>query len=90
VPPPPQNAQQQRARANPEYARIKRNLVRWRGQLHGRIPMGRQTVEGLKEKIAQALAERKQVPCYLPRRLIGYCRYADDCAPRRREGVFMN
>ncbi len=76
--PPPQTAQQQRARANPEYARIKRNLVRWRAQLHGRIPMGRQTDEGLKRKIAQALAERKKVPSYLPRRMIAYCRYADD------------
>jgi group II intron reverse transcriptase/maturase len=76
--PPPQSAQQQWRRSNPDYARIKRNLVRWRAQLHGRIPMGRQTVEGLQEKIAQALVERKQIPCYLPRRQLAYCRFADD------------
>ena len=40
----------------PDYARHKRNLVRWRAQLHGRIPMGRQTPEGLRAKIKHALA----------------------------------
>ena len=71
-------AQQQAARANPEYARHKRNLVRWRAQLAGRIPMGRQTLEGLRTKIKEALAARKQIPSVLPRRMISYCRYADD------------
>ncbi len=76
--PPPMTAQQRWARTNPEYATIKRNLVRWRAQLQGRLPMGRQTVEGLKHKIGQALSERKKVPCSLPRRTMAYCRYADD------------
>lgn len=76
--PPPLTARQQWARSNPEYARIKRNLVRWRAQLQGRTPMGRQTVDGLQRKIGQALAERKKVPCSLPRRTLAYCRYADD------------
>lgn len=71
-------AQQQAARANPEYARHKRNLVRWRAQLAGRIPMGGQTPEGLRSKIRAALAARKQIPSVLPRRLISYSRYADD------------
>ncbi len=76
--PPRLSAQQQAARANPEYARHKRNLVRWRAQLAGRIPLGRQTPEGLRDKIKLALAARKQIPSVLPRRLISYCRYADD------------
>jgi RNA-directed DNA polymerase len=76
--PPPLTAQQQQARAHPEYARHKRNLVRWRAQLSGRIPLGRQTPEGLRAKIHAALTARKQVPSVLPRRLISFCRYADD------------
>ncbi len=76
--PPRLTAKQQAARANPEYARHKRNLVRWRAQLAGRIPMGRQTPEGLRAKIKQALAARKLIPSVLPRRLLSYCRYADD------------
>ncbi len=76
--PPPLTKRQQDARINPEYARHKRNLVRWRGQLAGRIPQGRQTPEGLQIKIKAALAARKGVPSVQPRRIISYCRYADD------------
>jgi group II intron reverse transcriptase/maturase len=76
--PPRLSPKEQAARANPEYARHKRNLVRWRAQLSGRIPMGRQTPDGLRAKIKQALHARKQIPSVLPRRLLSYCRYADD------------
>ncbi len=76
--PAPLTKQQQDARINPEYARHKRNLVRWRAQLAGRIPLGRQTPAGLRTKIKAALAARKRVPAVQPRRLISYCRYADD------------
>jgi group II intron reverse transcriptase/maturase len=76
--PPRLTAQQQHTRANREYARHKRNLVRWRAQLHGRLPMGRQTPEGLQAKITHALAARKRIPSVTSRRLISYCRYADD------------
>ena len=76
--PAPLTPKQQYARTNPEYARHKRNLVRWRAQLRGQIPMGRQTPEGLRTKIKHALTPRKQLPSVLPRRLISYCRYADD------------
>src|SRR5262249_39273643 len=75
-----QTTQMQQRRENPEYVRHKRNLVRWRAQLNGRIPMGRQTEAGLKAKIKQALYERSQLPCYLPRKAMYYCRYADDYA----------
>jgi RNA-directed DNA polymerase len=78
--PPPLTARQQNARINPEYARHKRNLVRWRAQLAGRIPLGRQTPEGLRTKIQAALTARKRIPSVFPRRLIAYCRYADDYA----------
>ena len=40
--------------------------------------MGRQTPEGLRRKIKDAVAARKRVPCYRPRQGIYYCRYADD------------
>jgi len=65
-------------RAHPEYARLKRSLTRWRGQLQGRIPMGRQTVDGLRRKIADAEAARQLVPSYAPRQTLSYCRFADD------------
>jgi group II intron reverse transcriptase/maturase len=76
--PPSLTAQQQHARTHPEYARHKRHLVRWRAQLHGRMPMGRQTLEGLRATSKHALAARKRVPSVTPRRLISSCRYADD------------
>src|ERR671915_1291339 len=76
--PPPLTAKEQNARVNPEYARHKRNLVRWRAQLHGRVPIGRQTPEGLRVKIKQALAVRERIPSVRSRRVISYCRYADD------------
>jgi group II intron reverse transcriptase/maturase len=76
--PPPLTRKQQYARTTTEYARHKRNLVRWRAQLAGRIPMGRQTPEGLQTKIKQALAARSQLPSVRPRRMIAFCRYADD------------
>jgi retron-type reverse transcriptase len=76
--PPPLTAKQPQARTNPEYARHKRNLVRWRAQWHGRMPLGRQTPEGLRSKITQTLAARKRVPSVCPRRLLSYGRFADD------------
>ena len=76
--PAPLTSKQQQARMNPEYARHKRNLNRWRAQLNGRIPIGHQTEQGLKGKIKEALAERKRIPCLLPRQARYYCRYADD------------
>ena len=76
--PPRLSRKQQDARATPEYARHKRNLVRWRAQLAGRIPMGRQTPEGLRLKIKQALEARARIPSVRPRRMISFCRYADD------------
>jgi len=76
--PPALTRKQQNARATPEYARHKRNLVRWRAQLAGRIPLGRQTPEGLRLKIKQALEARARIPSVRPRRMISFCRYADD------------
>jgi hypothetical protein len=76
--PPPLTRRQQQARVHPDYARHKRNLARWRAQLAGRIPLGRQTPDGLRWNIRATLAARKRVPSVLPRRMIAYCRYADD------------
>ncbi len=71
------NAPQPPTRENPAYARLKRNLYRWGAQLHGRIPMGRQSLEGLRRKVEEAKARRKYVPGYEPRPAIYCCRYAD-------------
>src|SRR5918912_861190 len=76
--PPPLTARQQNARVNPDYARQKQNLARWRAQLAGRIPLGHQAPEGLRTNIQAALKARKRIPSVLPRRLIAYDRYADD------------
>jgi group II intron reverse transcriptase/maturase len=76
--PPALTRKPQYARTTTEYARHKRNLVRWRAQLAGRIPMGHQTPEGLRAKIKQTLAARSHIPSVHPRRMISYCRYADD------------
>jgi retron-type reverse transcriptase len=76
--PPRLTRKQQDARVSPEYARHKRNLVRWRAQLAGRIPMGRQTPEGLRLKIKQALEARARIPSVRARRMLSFCRYADD------------
>jgi group II intron reverse transcriptase/maturase len=86
--PPPLTAKQQAARAHPAYVRHKRNLGRWRAQLHGRIALGRQTPDGLRAKIKHALKVRQQFPSVLPRRLLSYCRFADDGAPRTHERRF--
>ena len=65
-------------RVHPEYERLNQQIYRWRKQLHGRIPLGRQTIAGLREKIAQAEAARARVPNRTPQRTSTYCRYADD------------
>jgi retron-type reverse transcriptase len=76
--PPRLTAQQQHPRAHREDARHKRNLVRWRAQLHGRLPRGRQPPAGLQAKITHALAARKRLPSVTCRRLISDGRDADD------------
>jgi group II intron reverse transcriptase/maturase len=65
-------------RVQPEYARLNQKVYRLRKQLQGRLPMGRQTIEGLRGKIAQAEAARQRVPSRTPQRTIRFCRYADD------------
>ena len=40
--------------------------------------MGRQTPEGLRVKIKQTTHGQKAVPSVIPRRILSYCRYADD------------
>jgi hypothetical protein len=75
---PIQTKKQQQARLNPEYVRLKSRIYWYRAQLDGRKPMGRQTVEGLKYKLKEEIAQRKQTPCLLPRQAIYYCRFADD------------
>lgn len=75
---PPETPKQQQARMNPEYNRLRSRIYRWRAQLDGRIPLGRQTREGLKGKIEEALKTKKRMRCLLPRQVIYFCRYADD------------
>jgi retron-type reverse transcriptase len=78
VNPPPETPQQRRQRSNPEYNRLKSSIGRWRAQLAGQIPMGRQSPEGLKSKLKEALAIRQKTRSHWPRKAIYYCRYADD------------
>jgi hypothetical protein len=76
--PAPETAQQRQARTNLEYKRHTEHLRRWRAQLAGRRPLGRQTPEGLRAKIQAALIARKRMPSVFPRQRLAYCRYADD------------
>lgn len=78
--PPAETPKQQRMRINPEYDRLRSRIYRWRAQLAGRIPIGRQTPAGLKQKLKDALDQKKQMRCLLPRQAIYFCRYADDYA----------
>ena len=76
--PPLLTKQQPYTRAHPEDVRPQRNLVRGRAQLHGRLPMGRQTPEGVRAKMPQTRIARKQVASVVPRRRISSGRFADD------------
>jgi RNA-directed DNA polymerase len=76
--PPSQTSKQLQARVNPEYTCIQSKLRRWRRQLKRLDHTQRQAATELRNKIKQAIAERRRISCYLPRRVIYYCRYADD------------
>lgn len=74
-----QTYQELNARRHPEYQRLSYRISDLRRYLDGKRPKpkGRSEAE-LRQELRDALAARRQIPCYLPRRAIYYTRYADD------------
>jgi group II intron reverse transcriptase/maturase len=89
--PPAQTPKQQWERSHPEYMRLTYRIRSLRGYLDGKrsIPKGRSEME-IRQELREKLAERRQTPRLLPRRVIYYSRYADDflvvlCYMRKQE-----
>jgi group II intron reverse transcriptase/maturase len=79
VNPPPQTADEQKARHNPEYRRLSSRIGKICLSLDGIRPIPKNaTPEGLRQELREKLRLRKQQPCYLPRKVTFYTRYADD------------
>jgi RNA-directed DNA polymerase len=77
--PPAQTWQELNARRNPEYKRLSYRITDLRRYLDGKRPMPKGSSEAeLRQELREKLAARRQVPCYLPRRVIYYSRFADD------------
>lgn len=79
VNPPAQTAKELAARRNPEYMRLSYRMTDLRRYLDGKRPRPRGKSEAqLRQELREALEARKQIPCYRPRSVIYYSRYADD------------
>jgi group II intron reverse transcriptase/maturase len=77
--PPPLSPQDQSARSNPEYTRLHSRIAALRRYLDGKRPMPKgMTPEELRRELREKLRLRRLQPCYLPRWVIYYSRYADD------------
>jgi group II intron reverse transcriptase/maturase len=77
--PPPLSPQDQSARSNPEYTRLHSRIAALRRYLDGKRPMPKGTTpEELRRELREKLRLRRLQPCYLPRWVIYYSRYADD------------
>jgi hypothetical protein len=79
VNPPQQTADELKARRNPEYMRLQSRITKIRLSLDGQRPIPKKaTPEGLRQELREKLRLRKIQPCYLPRKVTFYTRYADD------------
>ena len=77
--PPAQTTAELNARKNPEYMRLSYRITDLRRYLDGKrpIPKGKDKTL-LRQELRETVAARRQLPCYLPRRVIYYTRFADD------------
>lgn len=77
--PPAQTTVQLNARKNPAYMRLSYRITDLRRYLDGKrpIPKGKDKAL-LRQELRATLVARRQLPCYLPRRVIYYTRFADD------------
>jgi group II intron reverse transcriptase/maturase len=74
-----QTRQELNDRRNPEYKRLSHRISDLRRYLDGKRPMPRCSSEAVvRQELREKLATRRQVPSYLPRRVIYYTRFADD------------
>jgi group II intron reverse transcriptase/maturase len=77
--PPAQTWEELNARRNPGYKRLSYRISDLRRYLDGKrkIPKG-WGEEEVRQELREKLAARRHVPCYLPRQVIYYTRFADD------------
>jgi len=79
VNPPPQTQDDVKSRYNPEYHRLQSRIGKIKLYLDGARPIPKKTTrEKLKQELKEKLRLRKLQPCYLPRKVTYYVRYADD------------
>src|SRR3954454_20378986 len=77
-------------RANPAYAALTRRIHKLRREIDAlrAAGAGEPLLRPLRDEIRERQRERRSVPAVDPMdpgfRRLRYCRYADDCAPRRR------
>jgi hypothetical protein len=77
--PPPESNQERYARHNPIYTRLQSRITYIRSCLDGKRPLSKRTSpEELRQKLREKLRLRKYQPCYLPRKVVYYSRFADD------------
>lgn len=77
--PPALTPEEQNARSNPQYMRLHYRIVTIRRYLDGKLPIPKKTnAEALRAELREKLRLRRLQPRSLPRRVIRYCRFADD------------
>jgi RNA-directed DNA polymerase len=77
--PPPESSQERYVRHNPVYTRLQSRINYIRSCLDGKRPISKRTSpEELRQKLREKLHLRRYEPCYLPRKVIYYTRFADD------------
>jgi RNA-directed DNA polymerase len=84
-----QTVKERSQRRSAEYRKVENAISRARRNLRGNLV--RQARRELLSKLEKLEKELRITPMYDERHhtRLGYIRYADDCAPRRREGVHM-
>jgi len=77
--PPPESDRDRYARHNPIYTRLQSRINYIRGCLDGKRPISKRTSpEKLRQELRDKLRLRRNVPCYLPRKVVYFSRFADD------------
>ena len=93
--PAPESNQQRYARHNPIYTRLQSRINYIRSCLDGKRPISKRTSpEELKQELRDKLRLRRDEPCYLPRKVVYYSRFADDfvvvlCHHAKQEATLM-
>jgi 5-methylcytosine-specific restriction endonuclease McrA len=77
--PAPESDQERYARHNPTYTHLQYRITYIRSCLDGNRPISKSTSpEKLRQELRDKLRLRQAEPCYLPRKVVYYSRFADD------------